>query len=55
MFKRLKRKISMRRDGIIEGRIKDMVSRAEGYAVFDDIFSNPFVAMPSIGELKQLT
>lgn len=38
MFKKLKSKISMRRNGIIEGRIKEMVSRAEGYAVFDDIY-----------------
>lgn len=38
MFKRLKNKLSQRRDKIIEGRIKDMVSRGEGYAVFDEIY-----------------
>lgn len=37
MFERLRSKLSQRRNGIIEERIKEMVSRAEGYAVFDDI------------------
>ena len=38
MFKKLKNKISMRRNNIIEGRIKDMVSRAEAYVGFEDIY-----------------
>jgi|Cruoilmetagenom7_1024161.scaffolds.fasta_scaffold00298_18 hypothetical protein len=38
MFKKLRSKLSQRRNEIIEGRIKEMVYRAEGYAVFSDIY-----------------
>lgn len=38
MFKRLKNKLTMRRNGIIEGRIREMVSRSEQYSIFNDLF-----------------
>jgi hypothetical protein len=38
MFKKLKNKLTMRRNGIIEGRIREMVSRSEQYSIFNDLF-----------------